>query len=155
MQNQQTNLHGTCLRVGGRGVLIIGPPGSGKSDLALRLIDAPGYGISANPMRSELVSDDQVIVARQGTVLVASAPASILGKLEVRGLDIVELETVPSVDLTLVVRLLPQAGIERLPGALTFEILGLSLPLVEIDAASVSAPARLRAAVSWLCDTLK
>lgn len=155
MQNQQTTMHGTCLRVGGRGVLIIGPPGSGKSDLALRLIDAPGYGISADPMRSELVSDDQVIVTRQGAVLVASAPVSILAKLEVRGLDIVELETIPSVSLSLVVRLLPQAGIDRMPGPLTFEILGQSLPLVEIDAASVSAPARLRTAVTWLCDTLK
>ena len=55
-------------------MLILGEPGTGKSDLALRLIDEPGYGISGGLMRSELVSDDQVIITRDEDKLVASAP---------------------------------------------------------------------------------
>ena len=131
-------------------MLILGEPGSGKSDLALRLIDEPGHGISGGPLSSELVSDDQVVITRKENRLVASAPAALRGKLEIRGLDIVKLETQPSVSLSLVVKLHSQLVIERLPDPRTIEILGLALPLVEIDGIAASAPARLRAALNWL-----
>ena len=134
----------------GEGVLILGEPGTGKSDLALRLIDEPGFGTSECPMRGRLISDDQVIITREDDRLVASAPSTIRGKLEVRGLGIVALVTLPSVPLLLVVRLQTHSAIERLPDQCTFEILGLALPLVEIDGNSPSAPARLRAALHWL-----
>ena len=150
MKEHQTCLHGTCVSVSGEGVLLLGEPGTGKSDLALRLIDEPGYGMSENLMRSELVSDDQVIVTRDQDRLMASAPATIRGKLEIRGLGIVTLDTQPSVTLSLVVKLQIQSRIERLPDPATFDILGLALPLVEIDGNSPSAPARLRAALHWL-----
>ncbi len=80
----------------GEGVLILGEPGTGKSDLALRLIDEPGFGTSESPMRGTLISDDQVIITREEDRLVASAPSTIRGKLEVRGLGIVSLVTLPS-----------------------------------------------------------
>lgn len=131
-------------------MLILGEPGSGKSNLALRLIDEPGHGISGGLLSSELVSDDQVVITRQENRLVASAPAALRGKLEIRGLDIVKLATQPSVPLSLVVKLHSHSAIERLPGPRTFEILGLALPLVEIDGTAASAPARLRAALNWL-----
>lgn len=134
----------------GEGVLILGEPGTGKSDLALRLIDEPGFGTCESPMRGRLISDDQVIITREEDRLVASAPSTIRGKLEVRGLGIVSLATLPSVQLLLVVRLQIHSAIERLPDQCTFEILGLALPLVEIDGNSPSAPARLRAALHWL-----
>ena len=134
----------------GDGVLILGEPGAGKSDLALRLIDEPGFGVSESLMRAKLISDDQVIITREEDRLVASAPSTIRGKLEVRGLGIVSLATLPSVQLLLVVRLQTHSAIERLPDQGTFEILGLALPLVEIDGNSPSAPARLRAALHWL-----
>ena len=143
-------IHATCLDIAGHGVLLLGPPGSGKSDLALRLIDEPGFGTSESPMRGRLISDDQVIITREEDRLVASAPSTIRGKLEVRGLGIVALVTLPSVPLLLVVRLQTHSAIERLPDQSTFEILGLALPLVEIDGNSPSAPARLRAALHWL-----
>ena len=63
-------------------MLITGPSGSGKSDLALRLLDR-GF---------TLVSDDQTIVRRDGDRLLASAPPTIAGKLEIRGIGIVEME---------------------------------------------------------------
>ena len=150
MKEQQICLHGTCLSVGGEGVLLLGEPGTGKSDLALRLMDEPGYGISESPMRSKLVSDDQVIITRYDDKLVASSPPAIHGKLEIRGLDIITLATQPSVALSLVVKLQTPSRIERLPDSAVFDILGLALPLVEIDGNSASAPARLRAALHWL-----
>lgn len=150
MKEQQTCLHGTCVSVGGEGVLILGEPGTGKSDLALRLIDEPGFGISESPMRSKLVSDDQVIITRHEDKLIASSPPAIRGKLEIRGLDIVVLATQPSAALSLVVKLQTLSGIERLPSHAAFDLLGLALPLVEIDGNSPSAPARLRAALHWL-----
>jgi HPr kinase/phosphorylase len=150
MKQSQIFLHGTCVSVGGEGVLILGEPGSGKSALALRLIDEPGYGISGILLRSELVADDQVIVTRDQDRLMASAPAALHGKLEIRGLGIVTLATPPSVPLALVVKMQDHAAIERLPDPATFDILGMALPLVEIDGKMPSAPARLRAALTWL-----
>jgi HPr kinase/phosphorylase len=150
MEQSQKTVHGTCVAVGGEGVLILGPPGSGKSSLALRLIDEPGHGLSGVRMAAELVSDDQVVVTRAGGRLLASAPAQIKGKLEIRGLAVVELATLPEAVLSLAVQLRPAAEIERLPGPASFDILGASLPMVEIDGQAASAPSRLRAALNWL-----
>ncbi len=150
MKQSHIFLHGTCVSVGGEGVLILGKPGSGKSALALRLIDEPGYGISGVLLRSELVADDQVIVTRDQDRLMASAPATLRGKLEIRGLGIVTLATPPAVPLALVVKLQDHSAIERLPDPATFDILGMALPLVEIDGKMPTAPARLRAALIWL-----
>jgi HPr kinase/phosphorylase len=146
----EITLHGTCISVGRLGVLIVGPPGSGKSSLALRLMDGPGYGISADLIRSELVSDDQVIVRQMKGGLVASAPPVLAGKFEIRGLGIVAVATTPEASLALVVSLKPHTEIERMPAPQTREILGIAIPLVEIDANSASAPARLRASLNGL-----
>lgn len=140
-------LHANCVALGGLGVLILGKPGSGKSDLTLRLIDAPGGGLGQKPVKAMLVSDDQVLVRARAGKLVASPPKTIAGLLEIRGLGIMRLAYRKSVPLALAVRLTPASRIERLPEPARFEIAGLSLPLVEIDAAMPSAPARLRAAL--------
>ncbi len=150
MDHPQVTLHGTCVAIGGKGVLILGLPGSGKSSLALRVLDEPGYGLSKSLMAAELVSDDQVVVTREGSNLVASAPAQIKGKLEIRGLAIVELPTAPKAAVYLVVKLQPTAEIERLPEPASYDILGVGLPMVEIDAEAAAAPSRLRAALNWL-----
>jgi HPr kinase/phosphorylase len=131
-------------------VLIIGPPGSGKSSLALCLIDEPGYGLSGVLMRCELVADDQVVIRRNGNVLVASPPPALAGKLEIRGLGIVDVVAGSRATLAIVVGLRAHAEIERLPEARNHDILGVTLPFVEIDAASPSASSRLRAAVNGL-----
>lgn len=146
-----TTLHGTCVAVEGEGVLILGPPGSGKSDLALRLIDQPGCGLGAGLKSALLVADDQVHVSRKSGKLVASAPPVLAGKLEVRGLGIVDIATAAHVPLVLCVRLTDAATIERLPdlAGSTFEVLGVRLPLVMVDPLQASAPARVRAALGW------
>jgi serine kinase of HPr protein (carbohydrate metabolism regulator) len=130
------NVHGTSVARDGRAVLLTGPSGSGKSDLALRLIDR-GF---------RLVSDDQTILSRTGDRLTASAPTQIRGKMEIRGLGIVEMETDSDVPLALIVELTSE--IERIPAeGRTRRILGHSLPVVRIDAMTASAPAKVALAL--------
>lgn len=147
--HEEALIHGTCIAVGGDGVLLVGKPGAGKSDLALRLIDQGGGGLSGLPRRAELVADDQVVIRRQGHALIASAPAALRGKLEIRGLGIAELSVAAECPLRLAVRLTPAAEIERMPdlGAARMDILGVALPLILLDPQNASAPARLRAAL--------
>ena len=100
-------------------MLITGPSGSGKSDLALRLLDR-GF---------TLVSDDQTIVKRDGDRLIATAPPTIAGKLEIRGIGIVEMERVDNVPVALIVEL--TSDIQRLPDdSRERPILGVKLPLI-------------------------
>lgn len=147
--HEEALIHGTCLRLGAEGVLLLGQPGSGKSDLALRLIDQGGMGLSGRLRVAQLVADDQVVIRRSANALLASAPPSLKGKLEIRGLGIAELAVAAEARLRLAVRLTPAAEIERLPdlGAARMEILGVALPLILLDPLNASAPARLRAAL--------
>ena len=120
--------------------------------LVLRLIDQPGCGLSGEQRAARLVADDQVTIRRAGDGLAASAPTALAGLLEVRGLGIVTVSAVDSVPLALAVRLVPAKDVERLPeaGAVPFQCLGISLPLVLIDPSQASAPARIRAALDHL-----
>ena len=129
-------VHGSTVAIDGRAVLIQGPSGSGKSDLALRLLDR-GF---------TLVSDDQTIVKRDGDRLIASAPPNIAGKLEIRGIGIVEIETVSDVPVALLVEL--TSDIQRLPDdSRERPILGIPLPLITIDAMTASAPSKVALAL--------
>ncbi len=129
-------VHASTVATGRRAVLLSGPSGSGKSDLALRLIDR-GF---------TLVSDDQTIVRREGDRLIASAPPTIAGKLEVRGLGIVEMETASNIPVALFVEL--TSDIERLPDEnRERSILGVELPLISIDAKTASAPSKVALAL--------
>ena len=130
------NVHASTVASDGRAVLIMGPSGSGKSDLALRLLDR-GF---------TLVSDDRTIVRRDGDRLIASAPPTIAGKLEIRGIGIVEMETVEDVGVALLVELTSE--IQRLPDDMRERpILGVSLPLISIDALAASAPSKVALAL--------
>ena len=132
------NLHASCVASEGRAVLIGGPSGSGKSDLALRLLDR-GF---------TLVSDDRTIVHRDGPRLVASAPKTIKGKLEIRGIGIVEMATVQNVPLALVVEL--TSDIQRLPDDSERLILGIGVPLIGVDAMTASAASKVSVALDRL-----
>lgn len=147
--HEEALIHGTCLAVGGEGVLLVGKPGSGKSDLALRLIDQRGMGLTGTLRAARLVADDQVVIRRVDATLMASAPPALKGKLEIRGLGIAELSVADEARLSLAVRLTPAVEIERLPdlGKARMDILGIALPLILLDPQNASAPARLRAAL--------
>ena len=121
-------VHGSCAAKDGAGVLLLGPPGSGKSDLLLRLI---GQGFS-------LVADDRVDISNG----VARPPAAIAGLLEVRGFGIVRLPYVEA-PLALVVELSPLH--ERLPAPCQHG--PLKLPLVTVDPTAASAVERVKLAL--------
>ena len=116
-------VHGSCAARDGAGVLLLGPPGAGKSDLVLRLLDR-GF---------MLVADDRVEIA-DGC---AAPPAALAGLLEVRGLGIVRLPHVAPVRLALAVAL--GAGAVRMPAAERYA--PADIPLLRVDAAAASAPA--------------
>lgn len=147
--HEEALIHGTCLAIGAEGVLLVGKPGSGKSDLALRLIDQGGCGLSGMFRQAQLVADDQVVVRRLADGLTASAPPALRGRMEIRGLGIAELAVAAETRLRLAVRLTPAAEIERLPDlrSARMDILGIGLPLILLDPLNASAPARLRAAL--------
>jgi serine kinase of HPr protein (carbohydrate metabolism regulator) len=129
-------VHASTVAKDGRAVLISGPSGSGKSDLALRLLDR-GF---------TLVSDDQTIVKKDGGRLLASAPPTIAGKLEVRGLGMVEMERVENVPVALFIEL--TSDIQRMPDdSRERPVLGVKLPLISISAMTASAPSKVALAL--------
>ncbi|MEO7654186.1 MAG: HPr kinase/phosphatase C-terminal domain-containing protein [Sphingomicrobium sp.] len=132
-------LHASTVAMEGRAVLISGPSGAGKSDLALRLLDR-GF---------TLVSDDQTLVRRDGARLIASAPPAIAGKLEIRGIGIVDMDHDEDVPVALLVEL--TSDIQRLPDdARERSVLGIALPLVSIDAMTASAASKVALALDRL-----
>ena len=124
-------------RAGGlwRGVLIEGPSGAGKSDLALRML-SEGF---------RLVADDRVLLWRSGGALFGRAPAPLRGRIEVRGLDVV---AAPSLDMAEIVLVVRSGAPERIPQLQSLEMLGISVPLVELALREPSAPAKLSRAFS-------
>jgi HPr kinase/phosphorylase len=125
-------IHGSCAARDGAGVLLVGPPGSGKSDLLLRLLDR-GF---------VLVADDWMDV----TDGVASAPALLAGLLEVRGLGILRLPCLPRAPLVLAVDL--AACPERLP--LPGRHPDLGIPAIALDPFAPSAAQRVALALDCL-----
>lgn len=130
-----TTLAATCLRWRAQGVLLEGASGAGKSDLALRLLDAG----------AQLVADDAVRIERVAARLVAR-PAGLAGHLEVRGLGIYVVPHAAATALDLVVVLAAGPGV-RLPPPSRRRLLGVELPLIELDPQLASAVARIRLAL--------
>jgi HPr kinase/phosphorylase len=134
-------IHGTAISVDGVGVLIRGPSGSGKSDLALRMIDCGAY----------LVADDRIILEPIDGALEARGPVTLQGKIEVRGLGVVSLpetKVAPVVKIELVVDLSESRDeIERMPEALPVELDGVELPRLRLWPFEASAVAKVRLAI--------
>lgn len=135
-------IDGVAVAIDNQAVLLRGPSGSGRSDLALRLIDEG----------AKLISDEQVELHRDGDRLLVGVPAvmppDLKGVIEARGVGLV---SVPHVDrlvpLAWVVDMADAAAIERLPAAEAAEYLGVTAPLLKLDPFAVSATAKLRLAV--------
>lgn len=129
-------LHASSVAIGGQAVLITGLSGSGKSDLALRLIDRG----------ATLLSDDYTLVTRAGSDLTASAPATIKGKLEVRGLGIIDMIAVDSAPVALIVRL--GEDVPRLPERLEQQsVAGVDVAVVALPAFEASTAIKVELAL--------
>jgi len=138
-------VHGTCVAFGPRAALIRGRPGSGKSDLALRFLALPMEGGDL-PL---LIADDQVWVEVRDGNAVASAPGTIAGQIEVRGLGITEAPSAPSAPIKLVCDLVGMDGVPRIrpdPWERT-EIAGVAIPMLRLWAFEASAPLKLKMAL--------
>ena len=142
-----TLVHGTAVALDGRAVVIRGPSGSGKSDLALRTLSISiPLVATALPV---LVADDQVFVERDGSSLRVRPPDNLRGLIEVRGIGIVTVPSVATSELALIADIVSPGEIERLPGPPTCErLLGIDVPVVRIAAFEASAPVKLLLALA-------
>ncbi len=141
MSRVLTNIHASCVTIGGKGVLLLGPSGAGKSDLALRLVDDG----------ARLVADDACEIFVQGNKLFARAPASIAGLMELRGIGIIAMPFAKSAMIALVVQLRTRPA-PRLPEPCFYQPpAGLKagpIPLIMVNGRHASATARIRAALA-------
>jgi serine kinase of HPr protein (carbohydrate metabolism regulator) len=126
-------IHATAVSVKGQGVLLLGPPGSGKSDLALRLIDRG----------ATLVADDRVHLDAAGCL---HPPPTLAGLVEVRGLGILSMPHVAGIRAALLVDL--SAAPERMPARAFRTISGFELPIVWLPAFESSAPLKVELALA-------
>jgi serine kinase of HPr protein (carbohydrate metabolism regulator) len=135
-------VHGTAIALEGGGILLRGPSGAGKSDLALRLID----------QGAQLVADDQTELRRDGNDVVMSAPPTIAGQIEIRGLGIVAVPALAAAPLRLVADLAPAEQIERMPEPHFCHFLGCAIPAIRVAPFEASATAKLRLALRYVAE---
>ncbi len=137
MTEVQETRHATCVAIGGQAVLIEGSSGSGKSDLALRLIDRG----------ATLISDDYTVIAAREGVLFATPPATIAGKIEVRGVGIVDIPHISGVAIAMIIDL--AHPVDRMPDLDSSQIiLGQSIPMLALSAFECSAPIKVERALA-------
>lgn len=130
-------MHATAVALGGRAALLLGPSGSGKSDLALRLIGA-GW---------TLVADDRVVLSRRSEILVAAPAPALAGLIEARGIGVCRVPFLAEAEVALAVRLVASGAVERLPDP-TFEaFLGISIPLIRLAPFEGSTPTKVHLAL--------
>lgn len=148
MEARTENLHATAIAVAGRGVLLRGASGAGKSDLALRCLT---LGAASDvPVPIALVADDRVDVRRDGARLIMSAPAALMGLIEVRGVGLVQLPALTEAELALVVDLVAPAEVPRLPDAERTQVCGIGVPLLRLAPFEPSAAAKVLIAATRL-----
>lgn len=135
--SREALLHVSTVAINGHAVLIEGRSGAGKSDLALRLIDRGAI----------LVSDDYTVLKAEGSALIAHAPATIAGRIEVRGIGIVEMPHTDCIPVALFVRL--TQDVERMPiDPAVRSIAGCDIAEVAIDPRQHSAPIKVELALA-------
>lgn len=131
-------IHATAVLLNGKGIVLRGASGSGKSDLALRLIDAGAM----------LVADDRVDLYINDDQLRCAPPENLTGMIEVRGVGIVKLNFASIAPVDLVVDLVPMNDEPRLPESQTIEFYGQNLRYIELFAFAPSTPAKIRLALT-------
>lgn len=125
---QRETIHASTVAIDGRAVMILGASGRGKSDLALRLIDRG----------ARLISDDYTDLTATANGLLARAPYTIAGRIEVRGVGIVPMPHIDDVPVALAVRI--DAPPERMPQRATEMFAGVAVRCLLLDPRPASAP---------------
>ena len=136
-------IHSTSVVIDDNGVLILGDSGSGKSDLALRLIDNG----------ATLISDDISICRKNSNNIYLYCPPEIRGLLEVREIGIITVPFVERIKLRLVVNL-KSINNERFPKDNYLKILGIKIPLINIDGKNSSAVAKIKVKLNEIRETI-
>ncbi len=130
-------VHATAVMIEEKGVLLRGPPRSGKSDLALRLINDGAI----------LIADDRTALTLRDGAVIAQCPASIAGQLEVRGIGIVDLPYIEEAALSMIVDLVSSDQVDRLPAQHMEELLGCRISSITLAPFEASAPAKIKMAI--------
>lgn len=133
------NYHGTSFVLNEKGVLLRGKSGSGKSDLALRLIH----------QGATLIADDQTEIVAQNDKLIAICPNPLEGKLEVRGVGIIEVPFIKHHPLHMIIDLVNWKEIERLPEEKSEEIEGITCTLYDLAPFESSALEKIKILLSF------
>ncbi|MBQ8465470.1 MAG: HPr kinase/phosphatase C-terminal domain-containing protein [Alphaproteobacteria bacterium] len=137
------NIYATCVSLNKKGILLLGKSGSGKSDLALRLIEQCG---------AVLVADDRTNLFVKNGELCASCPDNIKGLLEVRGVGIVKKKHLINTKIKLVAELSEkEEQIERLPTKEYTDIEGIKIRKIKVYPFEISAAYK----VKLVCDELE
>lgn len=141
--------NGTAVAWHGKAVLIMGPPGAGKSDLALRLID----------QGAKLIADDLVELTRAGARVVAAfpadAPPDLRGRIEARGLGIVAVPAAAGpVELALVIEATAPEDVERLPKDEISQWLDIDIPTLRLALHEASTPTKVRLALGAISGSI-
>jgi HPr kinase/phosphorylase len=134
-------IHGTCVALGSRAAILTGPSGSGKSDLALRFIHtAPG------PLAAALIADDQTYIRAKDDRLIATAPDTIAGQIEVRGIGIVTVPYQVEAEVVVLVELASRERIPRMPPSPLphRRLCGIDVPILLLYPFEPSAALKLR-----------
>jgi HPr kinase/phosphorylase len=125
-------VHATCIAIGDRAALIRGRSGAGKSDLALRCLALGQTPVT--PVAARLIADDRVALARDGGRLIATAPPSIAGLIEVRGVGIIPVPHAARAEVVVLIDLDSNAQSDRLPDVLPHdELLGVAIPVLALQ----------------------
>lgn len=136
-------IHSTSVVIDDNGVLILGDSGSGKSDLALRLIDNG----------ATLISDDISICRKNSNDIYLYCPPEIKGLLEVREIGIITVPFVERIKLRLVVNLKSNNN-ERFPKDSSYRILGIKIPIINIEGKNSSAVAKIKVKLNEIRETI-
>lgn len=130
-------IHATTIAIDGAGAILRGPSGSGKSDLALRLIDRG----------AQLIADDQTVLFIEDGRLMAQAPPEIAGKMEVRGVGVIPVGPPAVAPVALLIDLVDLDDVPRIPTYERVELVGFKVPAIKLDPFELSAAAKVRLAL--------
>lgn len=125
-QMKKQNMHGCLVQLDGKGIFITGPSGSGKTSLCLGLLET----FHGRDRPASLVSDDQILIHAENGNLIGEVPASIAGKTEIFGFGIVKIDHISGSKIDLLVHLVPDEQVERMPEERFEEMLGVNIPCI-------------------------